>query len=69
MKQNKRKAIVVEHQEYSFNYLKESGFFSIRRYPQGKTRTPLSKHEYSDKGLFANELNHAYFFYVSECNS
>ncbi len=69
MKQNERKPVVVGHLECRFNYLKESGFFSIHRYLQGKTRTPLSKHEYSDKGLFANELNHAYFFYVSKCNS
>lgn len=36
---------------------------------QGKTRNRYSKPEYSDKGLFANELNQGYFFYVSECNS
>lgn len=45
-----------------FNCLKESRFFLSHCYKQGKTRADSSKHEYSDKGLFTNELNQAYFF-------
>jgi hypothetical protein len=52
-----------------FNYLKESGFFSVYCRVRGKTPVSPSAHEYGCKGLFANELNQAYFFCVSKCNS
>ena len=62
MKQEERQFTAEERQKLTFNYLKKSGFFSIYCHPRGKTRDLPSKHEYSDKGLFANELNHGYFF-------
>jgi hypothetical protein len=62
MKQKNQSAPAAKHPGSRFNYLKENSFFSIYRGRQGKTRSASSKHEYSDKGLSANELNQAYFF-------
>jgi hypothetical protein len=48
--------------------LKESNFFFWACGGSEPFCSAASRREYSHKGLFANTLNQAYFFYVSKCN-